>query len=158
MVQLMQGVSVQFSGGTGPPTGQPARPGIPRGFANTNSNGNTATGSANIPGNSNGFGNSGTFASARDVNQRNCTNCGQSGHYNMDCPRNQQGRTQNRVQDRRRNDASVPPGRTIWHFFLPCLDSSWACRIDFTRSFSFQEGRHDMFNSNYLTTGTLVST
>lgn len=109
MVQLMQRESLQCSGGTGPPTGQHTRPGIPRGFPNTPGNGNTATGSANAPGSNNGFGNSGSFASGRDVNQRNCTNCGQSGHYNMDCPRNQQGRTPNRVQDRRRNDSSVPP-------------------------------------------------
>lgn len=95
-------------GGAGPPTGQPNRPGIPRGFPNTNSSGYAATGNTNVPGNSNGFGNSGHFVSGRDANQRNCTNCGQSGHYNMDCPRYQQGRTPNRVQDRRRNDSSVP--------------------------------------------------
>lgn len=96
-------------GGTGPPTGQSSRPGIPRAFPNTFGNGNAAGGSGYMSGNSNGFGNNSSFVTGREASQRNCTNCGQSGHYNMDCPRNQQGRVSNRNQDRRRNDPSVPP-------------------------------------------------
>lgn len=105
----MQRCRFEYAGGTGPPTGQSSRPGIPRAFPNTFGNGNAAGGSGYMSGNSNGFGNNSSFVTGREASQRNCTNCGQSGHYNMDCPRNQQGRVSNRNQDRRRNDPSVPP-------------------------------------------------
>ncbi|CAK9208461.1 unnamed protein product [Sphagnum troendelagicum] len=61
--------------------------------------------------NGNGFGNAG-------AHQRSCSNCGQVGHYNSNCP--QQG--QPRAQTQRRNTASAPPASGVEEVHCECQE------------------------------------